>query len=58
MRPLRERNSAGEDTFQASDSDYEIFTSYFVPPTPDEGFNGVTQRVTIIGTGGLDVKGS
>jgi predicted kinase len=38
-RRLRERNSAGEHAFQTSESDYEIFSSYFVPPTPAEGFN-------------------
>jgi predicted kinase len=43
-RRLRERKSAGEHPFQASESDYEIVTSYFVPPTPDEGFNVVTHR--------------
>lgn len=36
-RRLRERNSAGEHPFQASETDYDIFTSYFVPPIPDEG---------------------
>jgi predicted kinase len=41
-RRLRERNAAGEHPFQASDSEYEMFTRYFVPPTPDEGFNVVT----------------
>ena len=40
-RRLRERNAAGEHPFQVSDSDYELFTSHFVPPTPDEGFNVV-----------------
>jgi len=43
-RRLRERNAAGEHPFQASDSEYEIFTRYFVPPTPDEGFNVVTHE--------------
>jgi predicted kinase len=38
-RRLKERNSAGEHPYQVSESDYEIFTSYFVPPAPDEGFN-------------------
>jgi len=37
-RRLRQRNLAGEHAYQVSDSDYEIFTRYFVPPTPDEGF--------------------
>ena len=41
-RRLRERNAAGEHPFQAGDSEYEIFTRYFVPPIPDEGFNVVT----------------
>jgi predicted kinase len=41
-RRLRERNAAGEHPFQAADSEYEIFTRYFVPPTPGEGFNLVT----------------
>lgn len=43
-RRLRERNAAGEHPFQASESEYEVFTSYFVPPTPDEGFNVVVHR--------------
>jgi predicted kinase len=40
-RRLRERNAAGEHPFQANESEYELFTSYFVPPTSDEGFNVV-----------------
>lgn len=36
---LRERNAAGEHPFQVSDANYDLFTSYFVPPRPDEGFN-------------------
>jgi predicted kinase len=43
-RRLKERNAAGEHPFQASDADYELFTRYFVPPTPDEGFNVVVRR--------------
>ena len=43
-RRLRERNAAGEHAFQASHAEYELFTSYFVPPTPDEGFNVVVHR--------------
>jgi predicted kinase len=41
---LRERNAAGEHPFRVSASDYELFTSHFVPPTPDEGFNVVVHR--------------
>jgi hypothetical protein len=40
-RRLRERNAAGELPFQASESEYEIFTSYFVPPTSEGGVNVV-----------------
>ena len=36
---LRERNAAGAHPFQSSEADFELFTSYFVPPTPEEGFN-------------------
>lgn len=41
---LRERNVAGEHPFQVSDADYDLFTSYFVPPGADEGFNIVVHR--------------
>ena len=43
-RRLRERNLAGEHPYRASETEYEIFTSYFVPPTPEEGFNVVVHR--------------
>jgi predicted kinase len=36
---LRERNASGEHPFQVSEADYDLFTSYFVPPKPSEGFN-------------------
>jgi predicted kinase len=35
---LRERNASGEHPFQVSDADYDLFTSYFVGPGPNEGF--------------------
>lgn len=38
-RRLQARNAAGEHPYRASDADYALFTRYFVPPTPDEGFN-------------------
>jgi predicted kinase len=38
-RRLRARNAAGEHAFQTSEAEYEIFTRYFAPPSPDEGFN-------------------
>ena len=43
-RRLRERNAAGEHPFQATDAEYDLFTSYFVPPTPDEGFRVIVHR--------------
>ena len=38
---LRERNAGGEHPFQVSEADYDLFTSYFVSPGADEGFNVV-----------------
>ncbi|WP_158816389.1 ATP-binding protein [Methylocapsa sp. S129] len=40
-RRLRERNAAGEHPFRTGEADYELFTRYFTPPAPDEGFNVV-----------------
>ncbi len=41
---LRARNAGGEHPFQVSEADYDLFTSYFVPPGPNEGFNVVAHR--------------
>lgn len=41
---LRERNAAGRHEYQASDAEFELFTSYFVPPAAAEGFNLVIHR--------------
>jgi predicted kinase len=38
---LRQRNSSGEHPFQVSDAEYDQFSRYYVPPSPDEGFNVV-----------------
>jgi predicted kinase len=35
---LRQRNESGKHPYHVSDATYDLFTSYFVPPTPDEGF--------------------
>lgn len=43
-RRLLERNAASEHPFQVSGADYEVFTHYFVPPTPDEGLNVVVHK--------------
>jgi predicted kinase len=38
---LRARNAAGTHAFNVSDSEFDLFTRYFVPPTADEGFEVV-----------------
>jgi predicted kinase len=38
---LRQRNESGKHPYQIREATYDLFTSYFVPPTPDEGFNVV-----------------
>lgn len=42
---LLDRNAAGEHPFQATEEEYELFTSYFEPPGPGEGFNLVIHKV-------------
>jgi predicted kinase len=41
---LAGRNAGGEHQYQVSDADYELFTSYFVPPMREEGFNLVVHK--------------
>jgi predicted kinase len=36
---LRQRNEGGEHPYQVSEATFDLFMSYFVLPTPDEGFN-------------------
>jgi predicted kinase len=36
---LRARNAVGDHAFEASDAEFDLFTSYFVPPSADEEFN-------------------
>lgn len=36
---LKERNASGSHPFKTSEEDFDRITAYFVPPTPDEGFN-------------------
>ncbi|HVJ54145.1 MAG TPA: ATP-binding protein [Aliidongia sp.] len=36
---LHDRNQAGTHDFAASDTDFELITSHFVPPQANEGFN-------------------
>jgi predicted kinase len=44
-RRLQERNAGGEHPFQVGDAEYDLFTSHFVPPRPDEGFNVVVHTL-------------
>ena len=41
---LRERNASGKHPFQVTEAEYDLFTSYFVPPAPSEGFNVVVHK--------------
>ena len=41
---LRQRNAHGKHPYQVSEATYDLFTSYFVPPGPDEGFNIIVHR--------------
>jgi predicted kinase len=41
---LRQRNADGKHPYQVSEATYDLFTSYFVPPRPDEGFNVVVHH--------------
>ena len=36
---LRQRNEGGEHPYQVSEATFDLFTSYFAFPAPDEGFN-------------------
>ncbi len=38
---LRQRNAGGEHPYQVTEETFDLFTSYFVPPGLDEGFNVV-----------------
>jgi predicted kinase len=42
---LRERNESGKHPFQVSEAEYDLFTSYFVPPQPGEGFNVIVHTL-------------
>ncbi len=42
---LRERNAARQHAFQISEVEFELFSSYLVPPSPEEGFNVVVHAV-------------
>lgn len=41
---LRQRNAAGTHEFAASDAEFDTITSYFQPPTEQEGFTTIVYR--------------
>lgn len=41
---LHQRNAEGNHEFIVSDEMFDLFTSHFAPPTPEEGFNVVIHR--------------
>jgi predicted kinase len=41
---LRARNASGAHEFRASDEEFDLVTSYFVPPDASEGFNVVREE--------------
>ncbi|SEP45631.1 Predicted kinase [Methylobacterium sp. ap11] len=41
---LRARNAAGTHEFTVDDAAFDLFTRYFVPPAPEEGFEVVVHR--------------
>ena len=41
---LRQRNESGVHPYQVDEATYDLFMSYFVPPTADEGFIIVTHK--------------
>ena len=38
---LHKRNAAGAHAYAVTDAEFELFTRYFVAPTPDEGLDVV-----------------
>jgi predicted kinase len=46
---LHARNAGGEHEFAATDAQFDLITSYFVPPTADEGLEILVHRPGIQG---------
>jgi hypothetical protein len=42
---LKERNLSDEHPYQVDAATYDRFMSFFVPPTPEEGFNLIVHRL-------------
>jgi predicted kinase len=41
---LRQRNDEGRHAFTVTDEEFDLFTSYFVAPTPEEGLDVIVHR--------------
>jgi hypothetical protein len=39
LQRLRQRNASGKHEFHVTDAEFAQFTRFYVPPSPDEGFN-------------------
>jgi predicted kinase len=42
---LHDRNAGGKHPFHVTEAEYDLFTSYFEPPEPGEGFNIIVHRM-------------
>jgi predicted kinase len=56
IQRLRARNESGAHPFKVSDQDFDLFTAYFDPPTPDEGFDVVLHRFDDSSPPGLEAS--
>lgn len=54
---LRLRNRSGEHPYQVDETMFDLFTSYFVPPTPEEGFDLKVHRPSEASGGDQEVRG-
>jgi len=45
LERLRVRNASGAHPFSVSEAQFRAFSAYFVPPSPEEGFNVLVHRV-------------
>ena len=44
LQRLRQRNAAGTHEFRVTDAEFAQITRFYVPPSPDEGFNLIVHR--------------
>jgi predicted kinase len=44
LQRLHQRNASGQHEFHVTDAEFEQFTRFYVPPSPDEGFTVVVHK--------------